>query len=180
MNTKNKIADLLIRVAGIAYIFAFLKQKLPMMYTADDRSVYTIGMVLAIVIVVKGTDAFSSRKEKAHGRREKDSRAAVRGTAIKAADKYRKNKACWSYRDRKVCRCLWAALQWDPQKCGFICFLLCIWCALRTKYTGRHWNVKKGNGNNQGKREGIATGNLFIQLWKNPCSFGQYPEIHYW
>lgn len=63
MNTKNKIADLLIRVAGIAYIFAFLKQKLPMMYTADDRSVYTIGMVLAIVIVVKGTDAFSSRKQ---------------------------------------------------------------------------------------------------------------------
>jgi hypothetical protein len=94
MNTKNKIADLLIRVAGIAYIFAFLKQKLPMMYTADDRSVYTIGMVLAIVIVVKGTDAFSSGKEKAHGRRKKDSRAAVRGTAIKAADKYRKNKAC--------------------------------------------------------------------------------------
>ena len=31
MNTKNKIADLLIRVAGIAYIFAFFKQKLPMM-----------------------------------------------------------------------------------------------------------------------------------------------------
>ena len=72
----RKIADLLIRVGGIAYILAFLFNKLPMNDTADDRSVYTIGLVIALVIVTQGLGVFigeyDERKEVARAGRNRE------------------------------------------------------------------------------------------------------------